>query len=91
MAASIPILASDYFGPWGGLIATLASLAIAAAIMVAVARKRGANYTPSRNYIVGGIIIGLLCIFVFAAGGHPWSVTFGYTVWGAKMFQRARL
>jgi hypothetical protein len=25
-----------------------------------------------------------LCVFVFAAGGHPWSVTFGYTVWGAK-------
>jgi uncharacterized membrane protein YedE/YeeE len=22
---------------------------------------------------------------VFAAGGHPWSVTFGYTVWGAKI------
>jgi hypothetical protein len=21
---------------------------------------------------------------VFFAGGHPWSVTFGYTVWGAK-------
>ena len=21
---------------------------------------------------------------MFAAGGHPWSVTFGYTVWGAK-------
>ena len=81
-----PVLASDYLGPWGGLIATLASLAIVAAIMVAVARKRGANYRPSRNYIIGGIVIGLLCIFVFAAGGHPWSVTFGYTVWGAKIF-----
>jgi uncharacterized membrane protein YedE/YeeE len=82
-----PILASDYLGPWGGLIATLASLAVAAAIMIAVARKRGANYKPSRNYIIGGIVIGLLCVFVFFAGGHPWSVTFGYTVWGAKIFQ----
>jgi uncharacterized membrane protein YedE/YeeE len=80
-----PILAKDYFGPWGGLAVTLLSLAAVAAVIVAVAKKRGANFIPSRSYIVGGIIIGLLCIFVFAAGGHPWSVTFGYTVWGAKI------
>jgi uncharacterized membrane protein YedE/YeeE len=81
-----PILASDYLGPWGGLAATLASIAFAAAIMAAVARKRGANWRPSRNYIIGGIVIGFLCIGVFFAGGHPWSVTYGYTIWGAKIF-----
>jgi hypothetical protein len=27
----------------------------------------------------------LLAIGVFLAGGHPWSVTFGFTVWGAKL------
>jgi hypothetical protein len=80
-----PVIASDYLGPWGGLAATLISIAIGIAIIVAIARKRGANWKPSRNYIVGGVVIGLLCIFVFAAGGHPWSVTFGYTVWGAKI------
>ncbi|MCU1510156.1 MAG: YeeE/YedE family protein [Glaciihabitans sp.] len=80
-----PILASDYLGPWGGLAATLASIALAAALIVAVAKKRGANFMPSRNYIVGGLVIGLLCVAVFFAGGHPWSVTFGYTVWGAKI------
>ncbi len=79
-----PILASDYLGPWGGLAATLASLALAAAVIVAVARKRGANFMPSRSYVVGGIAIGALAIAVFLAGGHPWSVTFGFTVWGAK-------
>ena len=81
-----PILASDYLGPWGGLAATLASIAVAAALIVAVAKRRGANYMPSRNYIIGGIAIGLLCVEVFAAGGHPWSVTYGYTIWGAKIF-----
>src|SRR6185437_4022063 len=79
-----PVLASNYFGPWGGLAVTLASLALAAAVIATIAKRRGANFMPSRNYVVGGIVIGLLCIFVFAAGGHPWSVTFGYTVWGAK-------
>ena len=80
-----PILASDYLGPWGGLAATLASIALAAVLIIAVARKCGANYTPSRTYVLGGTTIGLLCISVFVAGGHPWSVTFGYTVWGAKI------
>ena len=79
-----PVLASDYLGPWGGLAATLASIALAAGVIVAVAKRRGANFMPSRNYVLGGIAIGLLCIAVFIAGGHPWSVTFGYTVWGAK-------
>ncbi len=81
-----PVLASDYLGPWGGLVATLASIALAAVIMAAVAKKRGANFMPSRTYIIGGIVIGVLCIAVFFAGGHPWSVTFGYTVWGGKIF-----
>jgi len=79
-----PVLASDYFGAWGGLAATLASIAVAAALVIVVARKRGANFVPSRAYLIGAIVIGLLCVAVFLAGGHPWSVTFAYTVWGAK-------
>jgi len=79
-----PVLASDYFGAWGGLAVTLASIAIVATVIIAVARKRGANFLPSRTYVIGGVAIGLLCVAVFAAGGHPWSVTFAYTVWGAK-------
>jgi uncharacterized protein len=82
-----PVLASDYLGPWGGLAATLASIALAAVLIVAFAKRRGATYAPSRNYIIGGFAIGLLCVAVFIAGGHPWSVTFGYTVWGAKIAQ----
>jgi uncharacterized membrane protein YedE/YeeE len=81
-----PVLASDYLGPWGGLLATLLSIALAATIMIAVAKKRGANWRPSRIYMIGGIVIGVLCIGVFFAGGHPWSVTYGYTIWGAKIF-----
>ena len=80
-----PVVASNYQGPWGGLAATRASIAVGAAIIIAIARKRGANWRPSRHYIIGGVAIGLLCVFVFAVGGHPWSVTFGYTIWGAKI------
>jgi uncharacterized membrane protein YedE/YeeE len=80
-----PVLASDYLGPWGGLAATLISIALAAILIVAIAKRRGANFMPSRKYVIGGVAIGLLSIVVFLAGGHPWSVTFGYTVWGAKI------
>jgi uncharacterized protein len=80
-----PVLASDYLGPWGGLAATLASIALAAIVIIAVAKKRSANFLPGRNYMIGGIAIGLLCVAVFIVGGHPWSVTFGYTLWGAKI------
>jgi uncharacterized membrane protein YedE/YeeE len=80
-----PVLASDHLGPWGGLAVTLASLALVAALLATVARKRGAGFRPPRSMVLGGIAIGLLSIAVFLAGGHPWSVTFGYTVWGAKV------
>src|ERR1700687_273669 len=63
-----PVLASDYLGPWGELAATLVSIALAAAIIVAVAKRRGANFMPARNYMLGGTAIGLLCIAVFIAG-----------------------
>ena len=80
-----PIIASNFLGPWLGLALTLASIAAAAAVIVMIARRRGASYMPSRTILIGGVIIGVLSIAVFAAGGHPWSVTFGFTVWGAKI------
>ena len=80
-----PVLVANYFGPWGGLAATWASLAVAALIGIAVAKRRGASITPSPKIVSGAIAIGLLSIAVFAAGHHPWSVTFGFTVWGAKI------
>jgi uncharacterized membrane protein YedE/YeeE len=80
-----PILAANIFGPWGGLAATWTSLGLAALAAIAIARHRGARYAPARKIVIGAIAIGLLSIAVFAAGHHPWSVTFGFTVWGAKL------
>jgi uncharacterized membrane protein YedE/YeeE len=80
-----PILASAYFGPWGGLAVTLASIAAAALVIVAIATRRGAGFHPRPALVIGAVAIGLLSIGVFLAGHHPWSVTFGFTVWGAKV------
>src|SRR4029077_10957975 len=60
-----PVLASTYFGAWGGLAVTLASIAAAAFIIAAIARARGATYRPRPTILVGGIVIGLLSIGVF--------------------------
>jgi len=79
-----PILASDYLGPWGGLAATLASIAAAALLVIAIARRRAASIAPPRPLVVGAVAVAALAIATFVAGGHPWSVTFGFTVWGAK-------
>jgi uncharacterized membrane protein YedE/YeeE len=80
-----PVLAADFFGPLGGLLVTWASIALVAGAVLLVARRRGAPVVPRRGLIIGGVVIGLLCIGVFVAGGHPWSVTFGFTVWGGKI------
>jgi hypothetical protein len=80
-----PIVASATLGPWGGLAATWTSLAVAAIAAVIIARRRGATVALSPRIVFGAILIGLLSIAVFAAGHHPWSVTFGFTVWGAKI------
>ena len=80
-----PILASTYFGPWGGLAATLVSIAAVALVIMAIARARGQSFRPKPLAIGGAIAIGLISIGVFLAGHHPWSVTFGFTVWGAKL------
>jgi uncharacterized membrane protein YedE/YeeE len=80
-----PILAANYFGPWGGLAVTLASIAAVAIAIALIARVRGAIVTPRPLLIAGAIAIGLISTGVFLAGHHPWSVTFGFTVWGAKL------
>lgn len=80
-----PVLASAYFGAWGGLAVTLASILAVALLVAFVAARRGASFLPRPALLVGALAIGALAIGVFLAGRHPWSVTFGFTVWGGKI------
>src|SRR5437588_1699354 len=66
-----PVLASNYFGPWGGLAVTLASIATAAFIITLIARARGAQLKPRPLIVIGAIAVGTLSIGVFLAGHHP--------------------
>ena len=48
-------------------------------------RRRG-QHLPRRLLLACGII-ALLCWAVFVLSGHPLGVTFGFTLWGAKLAQ----
>ena len=50
-----------------------------------LAKRRGEVLTP--GLWKATLIIGLLCWAVFLLSGHPWGVTFGFTLWGAKIAQ----
>lgn len=48
-------------------------------------RRRGQQLP--RRLLLACSIIALLCWAVFVLSGHPWGVTFGFTLWGAKLAQ----
>ena len=54
-------------------------------LLFTIARKRG-EALP-KGLFIASIFIALLCWAVFLLSGHPWGVTFGYTLWGAKIAQ----
>ncbi|MGB2163255.1 MAG: YeeE/YedE family protein [Candidatus Puniceispirillaceae bacterium] len=51
--------------------------------------RRG--FRINRNMLVATLLIGLLCWGVFWVSNHPWGVTFGFTLWGAKIASAAGL
>ena len=38
-----------------------------------------------QKLLIGSLVIGLFCWLVLLISGHPWGVTFGFTLWGAKI------
>ena len=54
-------------------------------ILFTIARKR--EEAIPKGLFIASLFIALLCWAVFLLSGHPWGVTFGYTLWGAKLAQ----
>lgn len=90
------------FGPAGGVAVTLVALALVALITVVIERRaHGALETvsaPSRSGwprffhgpwpLVGtGLLLAGMNVITLLVTGHPWSITFGFGVWGAKIAQ----
>jgi uncharacterized protein len=49
------------------------------------ARKN--NFPINRKVTYGTFIIAVLCVLVLFFSGSPWGVTYGFTIWGAKISQ----
>ena len=49
------------------------------------ARRR--NIKIEKRLLLGTFSVGILCILVLFFSGSPWGVTYGFTLWGAKLFQ----
>ena len=68
---------------FGKLAVNLALLLSAAALFGWLGARRG--FLLSRKMLLATGMIALLCWGVFWVSQHPWGVTFGFTLWGAKI------
>ena len=68
---------------FGKLAVNLALLLSAAGLFGWLGARRG--FFLSRKMLLATAMIALLCWGVFWVSQHPWGVTFGFTLWGAKI------
>ena len=74
----------------GNVARTVLNLVIVgavAAVIYILGRYKGVRISISNGLIVGTIVIAILCWLCVVIAGHPWGVTFGFTLWGAKIWQ----
>ena len=71
-----------FFGPLGGLVATLIGLAVVAAIALSWASPENRRI-PRRLWIAAAVVAGL-AILNLVISGQPWGVVYGLGLWAAK-------
>jgi hypothetical protein len=91
---------SDEFGLSGAIAVQAALLAaIAGMTLIVEWRRHGRLETPLRRDIswwrialrgpwpimVGAVGLALLNVGTLVLAGHPWNISFGFTLWGAKL------
>lgn len=91
----------DYFGPFAGTAVTLLAVTAVIAILAVMERRRHGDVEPvfkgfsdfSASKLLHGPWPLILAVVLLAVGnvltlllaGHPWSVTYGFGLWGAKI------
>lgn len=92
----------DYFGALSGTAVTLAAIGLVLLVLAFVEKRRHGNiepvfagladFTPGKvlhgpwPLIVAAVLLALGNVFTLLLAGHPWSVTYGFGLWGAKLF-----
>lgn len=80
-----PIAIAEAF-PLGVKLAINLALIGAAVFVFALAGRKTGHSVPVRLF-KASLIIAILCWAVFLLSGNAWGVTFGFTLWGAKIAQ----
>jgi uncharacterized membrane protein YedE/YeeE len=70
-------------GEAGRLVVNIGLIAAVGVGFYALGRRRG--QTLPRQLVIGSVVIAALCWLVFIVSGNPWGITFGFTLWGAKL------
>ncbi len=102
---SMPAISlGNSIGVGNAVLATLAALGLVALVTALIERRAHGNIEPEAAParpgwswllygpwpVVGaGLVLALLNIATLLLAGHPWSVTFGFGLWGAKVAQVA--
>ncbi|MBX2830014.1 MAG: YeeE/YedE family protein [Rhodospirillales bacterium] len=97
-----PMSVGREFGVAGGLAVTFAGLALVALITVMVEKRahgtlEATSVAPRSGFarlfhgpwplIWTGLLLAGLNVATLLIAGHPWSITFGFGLWGAKIAQ----
>ena len=70
-------------GEVGRLVVNIGLIAAVGVGFYAIGRRRG--QTLPRQLVISSVVIAALCWLVFIVSGNPWGITFGFTLWGAKL------
>lgn len=91
-----------FAGPVGGVIATLGVLGAVAGLTVFIERRAHGDLGKMRRVqgpildtlvrgpwpvVWAALMLAALNIITLVTAGHPWSITFGFGLWGAKVAQ----
>ena len=80
-----PVAIAGQFADGPKALINIALISAAGFGFYVLGRRRGQILAP--KLLLACIVIAVLCGAVFILSGHPWGVTFGFTLWGAKLAQ----
>ena len=91
-----PVSLATLWGPWLGLLASLATFAAISGVTVIVERRQHGSLAPEPPVsnvrwlrgpwplIAGALGLALVNITTLTLAGRPWGVTSAFALWGAK-------
>jgi uncharacterized membrane protein YedE/YeeE len=95
-----PVKLGESFGAGGGTAITLVALGLIIALLTFVEKRRHgkvesvfiglSDFTPGKllhgpwPLILAAVLLAIGNIVTLLLAGHPWSVTYGFGLWGAK-------